>query len=729
MRPDYLVYRKATQVAGFGLLIQLAVTLAMLIFGLVERDTPMVFASLYAAAGLLVWLSLVIVFHQHGLERLEALEEDEAARSGTESVFATEGEETNVAARRLKLMHKWAMPIVSLVLAVTFALLGMYMLRYLQRTNLADEKATDFLLTPHRGWAIAICLSVALVSFIFSRFVAGMAKVTAWQNLRGGASSMAGNAIVALALAVGIIFRFFDNDAVIETIANVLPYFLFVVAGEIGLNFILNLYRPRIAGEVPRPAFDSRILSYLATPDSIVRSVNEAVNYQFGFDIASSWGYQLLLRSLGWLLLIGVTALVLLNTMVIVEPHQQGVRLRAGEIVGGKVYESGIMWKWPWPFETAELYDVGRVREVSLTGRQLRTPQVSVWTEAVKTDVPLEPFIVSAPRVTASNLFSFPAAVQPAATPASSSDDAAGGGESDAPLPASTIDPNSNGLALVTAEVVMQYRIRSDNNGLINFLNFAPETVQRRQSLSQRERAIKMLALREVSQHLLGVSFDDMLATERAKVSTALRDRVQRALDAKKAGIEVVSVDFVMVRPAGETNDDYEEFAFAIQERLRREAEAKQRVQMSLAAQAGDVARADALIREIEKLRNLERTKGRGDEETIAQRAHVDEMYAEAGGMAAQLLLEAEADRWTEQMDARGQAHRVRGEALPYLAAPELYRQRRIMEVYAAALTGKNKRKYILNIDPSRVQIDFDAKELGMFNFGELMESDSKETP
>src|SRR5690606_25304096 len=195
-------------------------------------------------------------------------------------------------------------------------------LRYLQRTNLADEKATDFLLTPHRGWAIAICLSVALVSFIFSRFVAGMAKVTAWQNLRGGASSMAGNAIVALALAVGIIFRFFDNDAVIETIANVLPYFLFVVAGEIGLNFILNLYRPRIAGEVPRPAFDSRILSYLATPDSIVRSVNEAVNYQFGFDIASSWGYQLLLRSLGWLLLIGVTALVLLNTMVIVEPHQ-----------------------------------------------------------------------------------------------------------------------------------------------------------------------------------------------------------------------------------------------------------------------------------------------------------------------------------------------------------------------------------------------------------------------
>ncbi len=122
---------------------------------------------------------------------------------------------------------------------------------------------------------------------------------------------------------------------------------MFLMAAEIIFNFVLNLYRPRIADEVPRPAFDSRVLSLLSAPDSIVKSINEAVNYQFGFDITSSWGYQLLLRSTAWLILFGVFSLAALNTMVIVEPHQQAIKLAGGSIVRNEVHKSGIMWKWP----------------------------------------------------------------------------------------------------------------------------------------------------------------------------------------------------------------------------------------------------------------------------------------------------------------------------------------------------------------------------------------------
>ena len=38
--------------------------------------------------------------------------------------------------------------------------------------------------------------------------------------------------------------------------------------------------------------------------------------YQFGFDITSSWGYQLLLRSTAWLLALGSGALVLLSCIL-----------------------------------------------------------------------------------------------------------------------------------------------------------------------------------------------------------------------------------------------------------------------------------------------------------------------------------------------------------------------------------------------------------------------------
>ena len=81
-----------------------------------------------------------------------------------------------------------------------------------------------------------------------------------------------------------------------------IPIFMFAVAAEIVINFVLNLYRPRLHGESPRPAFDSKTLSMFASPDSLVRSINEAINYQFGFDITSSWGYQLFTPVCIWLL-------------------------------------------------------------------------------------------------------------------------------------------------------------------------------------------------------------------------------------------------------------------------------------------------------------------------------------------------------------------------------------------------------------------------------------------
>ena len=55
--------------------------------------------------GTIVWISLVVVFHQHRLERLEALEQDElAAERGGDAGIFEEGD-TDVASRRLRQMH------------------------------------------------------------------------------------------------------------------------------------------------------------------------------------------------------------------------------------------------------------------------------------------------------------------------------------------------------------------------------------------------------------------------------------------------------------------------------------------------------------------------------------------------------------------------------------------------------------------------------------------------
>src|SRR5262245_33408736 len=135
MRIDHFAYQRATKVAGFGLMLQAAIGVLMLTFGLAAHDTPFIFAAMYVLPGVLVWLGLVIIFHQHKLERLEALEEDELAATRTSqsgSVFEKARDESRLAARRLGLMHKWFIPSLSVVLALILGGLMWWMLAYMR---------------------------------------------------------------------------------------------------------------------------------------------------------------------------------------------------------------------------------------------------------------------------------------------------------------------------------------------------------------------------------------------------------------------------------------------------------------------------------------------------------------------------------------------------------------------------------------------------------------------
>src|SRR5688500_13332864 len=115
MRIDHIAYQRATRVAAMGLALQFVIGLSLLVLGLLADDTAVLHAGLWALPGIFVWLALIVVFNQHKLERLEALETDELQQqriAGMGSAFDAEASHFNVAARRLALMHKWLMPIM-----------------------------------------------------------------------------------------------------------------------------------------------------------------------------------------------------------------------------------------------------------------------------------------------------------------------------------------------------------------------------------------------------------------------------------------------------------------------------------------------------------------------------------------------------------------------------------------------------------------------------------------
>lgn len=692
MRVDHVAHQQATRVAGFGFLLQLGCGLGLLIFGTATGDTTTTFASFYALIGLLIWLSLLVVFNQHRLERIEALEADELATSRGTTIFDRDVEATRVAARRLHQMHTWLMPAVSLLVAALLAGLGTWIVRWFGQ--LGELDGTAFKVTPYGGWALAICVGIALLCFIFSRFVAGMSKQPSWQNLRGGAGAMVGNALVGVAAAVGFGFLLAGRPGVLEGVAFGIAIFMFVLAAEVLLNFLLNLYRPRRAGEIPRPAFDSRILSLLAAPDSIVRTINEAVNYQFGFDITSSWGYQLLLRSFGWLLLAGVVAMLALTCVVTVQPDQEAVRLRFGQLMS--VHGPGPMFKLPWPIETAEVHQVGRIRELSLSINPVEAPP------------PLPP---GAPRV---NFWvnEDPAAPDRALFLTGASRLGTAGSSLPLPLDGESEEEARVGasLSMVDADVALQYRVRPDG-GLLKFLSFASDATTRRSDTPMRERAMRSIALRELVDYFSRLPLEDVLSPGRSGILDGLRQRIQARFDAPEndIGVDVVAVTVPVLRPPAEAAAMFEEFSISVQARRERRDNAQRNADVTMALLARDDATADRIIEVIDRWRTARRS---GDAAEVARLQHeIEEMIVAARGQPAAKIESAEATRWRTQMQALADANRLLGDQPMFEAAPELYRQRQIMRVLAAALP-RARVKYLLGVDPARVHFDIEMQEV-----------------
>ena len=211
MRTDQYAHQQATRVAGLGLIMLFALGLVLLVFGRGSGSTALVHASVVPLIGVIAWAVLAVVFHQHRMAALEALEAAELRGArGDASVFDSErADDSMVSTRRLQWMHRILLPVASLAIAAAFGTAGAWSVGYVASLS-ADLRPGEPVPAPFSvgaatGWQLAVCVGLALVTFIFSRFVAGMAKQPAWQNLRGGACVTVGASLARAAVAVGLV--------------------------------------------------------------------------------------------------------------------------------------------------------------------------------------------------------------------------------------------------------------------------------------------------------------------------------------------------------------------------------------------------------------------------------------------------------------------------------------------------------------------------------------------
>lgn len=652
---DQQTYRRGTQAAIIGLIVQFLLAAVAAFLALWATSPALTAVAWHLFGGLPLWLVLVLLYNHHRLERVETLEAEQMARSDARAaaLFDEHADQLAVARRRLDNLYKYGLPLVSLVVAAYLITAGLILL---YRHN--DLLAKGELVPVGEVSLIALTflvVALAFVAFIVGRYEAGMTQVKEWQLLRGGAGFLMGSALVALLAAVGAgLAAGFGNDALLRYLALVIPAITALLGVEVLFNFLLGMYRPRKPGEVPRPAFDSRLLGMLTSPQSIAKAIGDTINYQFGFEVSRSWFYQLLSRAVTPLFIFGLIVLWAMSSVVIVGPQQQALVTRLGAI-DGPPREPGVHVKLPFPFGRVEKYEVGRVLQIEVGSaiKGLKEGAALLWTNP-HTEGEKEDFLITGPTPTrtARNL---------------------------------ETQGNVPGMSLIGGQVVVQFRIR-------DLLQYAT-------GVQDPTRKLRAIAEREVNRYFLTKDIDTLIGPGRITAGGELRTAIQREVEASELGLEVVFVGLLGLHPPqdSEVAAAFHEQIGALQKQQTEINRARREAIETLAGVAGSIDEARQIEIAIDAYEQADAALKAGPGDAARQKAldqakaELDKRLASAQGESAQTINEALAYRWSYALDQAARARRFDAELKAYQASPSLYKVRNYYQTLAEAMTRARK--------------------------------------
>ncbi|UCC29735.1 MAG: hypothetical protein JSU86_16210 [Phycisphaerales bacterium] len=680
--------RRTQHVAFFGFVLQLAAFGAVLGVSLWSDSHVLAGLSRLVLIGVPIWLVLYLTSNQIRRVGVEALETEELRRAqeaGTSrAIFEFDEEALLLEQNRLKWVVRWLLPgctvVVSLLLLIGhFALWGWSL----------DETFNENVLhlTEQPTLMMWFVVGVGFICFLYARYVLALASLPGWQLLRAGAVCMAGNAwacvLVWLALMASGTIEWTE-----PLTAYLLRVVLIVLGVEFAANFILDLYRPRVPGQVTRPSFDSRLLGMIAEPGGITKSIADAVNYQFGFQVSSTWFFQLLQRWLFPITVLAFIAVILLTGIVIVDADEQVVIERFGRPVtrATAVLSPGLYFKWPYPIDAVYRAPVKRVNGLVIgeahEDEEHEDPRKAiVWTE-VHEFVPEMMLLVASPqryKVSAGTELATITDIGSTAT-------------------------ESVAVSLLMVSVPIEYRIRDLAKHLYNY--------------EDAEKLVEVVAYKYLSDYAAGVELDEFIGPRRHTSNRELKRLIQARLDELDAGIELV---FVGIRGAHPPAADKVAAAFegvvSAETQMAATVQAAQgEAQRILTSAVGSVARATALDGAIQAVNELDPQSP----ELVDARQRIEDLLmgnpvngtAPVSGRAAVLIARARAKASRLVSDAAAKARVFGTQVAAYQAAPALYMQRKSLEVYEEL---EYVRKYLIVGDPSNVIIEYETfKEAGL---------------
>jgi regulator of protease activity HflC (stomatin/prohibitin superfamily) len=570
-------HARSRRAALGGLVLQVIGAVAAFGLGHTLHSSAMAMLALYVAGGIPIWFVVLLVFRQHELAALEAMDLEELRREkqasgGGEAIFdegGSGGLGFMVAQGRLDWMRRWLVPVFGLLTAAYLIAVGIA--GWVVLTG-RDEVTWPAL--SHAEIGLVISALVMLFLFFFSRYASGMARVSEWQLLRGCGSYMLGNAVAAMAIIVVLGAYLYQGVVSWErVIAYAISVVMVLLGAETLINFLLDIYRPRTPGTEPRACFDSRLLGLIAEPGGIAHSLAEAINYQFGFEVSQTWFYQLLQRKIVQLVSVGVLAVWLLSCFVVVQPYEHAIIERFGRQIDPEdPLGPGLHFKWPAPIDICRKYNTDQLHEFYVgfrIGDQPKEeerpdptrPVVELWTDAKHSGREHFDFVIAPPPVKEREQ---PPGVEPSTERRQDADKRAA-------------------QDLVRMQIVIQYKI--EPSGLADFTQHTEDP----------HSILRNVAWNEITRFAASSHIDQLMGELRSSGPRVIRDRLFRRARELKLGLSLKYVGILQVHPERQVAEAFRGVVTAQQEKIAEIRKARVSENEILSRVAGDKRKATAL--------------------------------------------------------------------------------------------------------------------------------------
>jgi regulator of protease activity HflC (stomatin/prohibitin superfamily) len=604
------------------------------------------------AAGV-IWAVLTVQFYQRAFAEQEKFDIAQLAQtSQSDTIFEAQKRQSEyfaVAQNRLRIFEKWFLPFFSILIAAYQLTMGGWLLRKTIKGEV-DGELNSLLL------GAVLAAAIAFLSFLFSLYASGLSTQDKWKPIRAGAGAFLATALLSILIAAGMAFSQFKIQVILTVLNWVVPAVMILVGCEMVLNFVFDLYRPRIKGVYNNAAFDSRLLATLAAPQNILRTVAGFIDYQFGFKVSQTWFYKIIEQAIVPLIIVSALILYLLSSVVIVDPGSQAIVEKFGSPFDaqGKIrlVGSGISFKLPYPFGIARIFPTKEMQEIYIGYVPLDADKKEplLWNkEHYKEEYNL---LVATESINSQEEGAVP-------------------------------------VSIIRAAIPVQYKVTDLYMYLYNH--------------ADSKEILKEICYRELVNFAAGARVEpesesgqeSLLGAGRAKAAEVVMASIQKKADELNLGVDIIFMGFEGFHPPPTVAQDFQAVIGAVQKKQAAILDAVAERDRVFTTNVGSVKQAESLHELAGKYMNATR---KGDKaETDKIKVQLDNEFAKASGDLFSTLRTAKSYSFQKSTLAKATGERFSQQLMAYNSAKNIYTHELKMEMLEEALT--NIRKFVIASD------------------------------